>query len=180
MLHSQRDFIVGQRRSGAIPNTVAALLLEEVDHDIRALRGYDTTQLKIDSSELLRKMPIFRDLPEQEVRRILTCLKQRTVPARQDILQQGNQGQTLFLIARGKVRVLNTQGDEEVEVEVLNAGDIIGEAGFLSGEVCDATYRALTPCAIYELKRRDLEGLHASNPGLLAALEQAILKRESA
>ena len=31
MLHSQRDFIVHQRRSGAIPNTVAALLLGELE-----------------------------------------------------------------------------------------------------------------------------------------------------
>ncbi len=177
MLHSQRDFIVAQRRSGTIPNSVAALLLEELDGEIRKLRGYDTTALKIDSSELLRKMPIFQNLPEDEVLGILSCLQQRTVPTRQDLLQEGNRGETLYLIARGKIRVLTTEDGSEVEIDVLGVGDIIGEGGFLRNEMCTATYRALTPCAIYELKRRDLDLLHASNPGLLAKLEQAILER---
>ena len=177
MLHSQRDFIVRQRRSGAIPNSVAASLLEELDADIRTLRGYDTTQLTLDPSELLGKVPIFDDLPEQEVSSILACLKQRTVPARQDLIQQGNRDDSLYLIARGKVRVLRTEQGDEVEIAVLGAGDVVGEGGFLRGEPCEATYRALTPCAIYELTRRDVDALQASFQGLLAALEQGIMQR---
>jgi hypothetical protein len=177
MLHSQRDFIVRQRRSGAIPNSVAASLLEELDADIRTLRGYDTTQLTLDPSELLGTVPIFDDLPEQEVSSILACLKQRTVPARQDLIQQGNRDDSLYLIARGKVRVLRTEQGDEVEIAMLGAGDVVGEGGFLRGEPCEATYRALTPCAIYELTRRDVDALQASFQGLLAALEQGIMQR---
>ena len=177
MLHSQRDFIVGQRRSGAIPNTVATLLLEELDHEIRALRGYDTTQLKIDPSELLRKVPMFADLPEEEVPRILGCLKQRTVPARQDLIQQGASDDSLYLIARGRVSVIRIDEGREVEISQLGAGDFIGEAGFLKGEPRSATCRAMTPCAIYELKRRDLDVFLASCPGLHAALENSMRLR---
>jgi CPA1 family monovalent cation:H+ antiporter len=177
MLHNQRDFIVRQRRSGAIPNSVAASLLEEVDADIRMLRGYDTTQLKLDPGELLGKVPIFDDLPEQEVSRILACLKQRTVPARQDLIQQGDRDDSLYLIARGKVRVLRIEQGEEIEVAVLGAGDVVGEGGFLRGETCAATCRALTPCAIYELTRRDVDALQASFQGLLATLERGIMQR---
>jgi len=172
MLHNQRDFIVGERRSGAIPNSVATILLEEIDNDIRALRGYDTTRLKIDASELLHKMPVFNKLPEQEMAHILACLKQRTVPARQDLIQQGDRGETLYFIARGKIRELKIKEGEEVEVAVLGSGDFIGARGFLHNEACTATFRALTPCAIYELKRRDLDAGNASCPGLIAALEQ--------
>ncbi|MCZ6852299.1 MAG: cation:proton antiporter [Gammaproteobacteria bacterium] len=177
MLHSQRDFIVGQRRSGAIPNSVAALLLEELDVDIRALRGYDTTELKIDPSELLRKVLIFSELPDEEVPRILTCLKQHTVPARQDIIREGARGESLYLIARGQVRVIRIEDDNEVEIAVLTAGDFVGEGGFLKGTARNATCRALTPCAIYELKRRDLGDLEASCPGLISALERAMIQR---
>lgn len=177
MLHSQRGYIVDQRRSGAIPNSVAASLLDELDGDIRALRGYDTTQLTLDPRELLGKVPIFSGLPEQEVPRILACLKQRTVPARQDLIQQGGRGESLYLIARGKFRVIKTEDGRETEIALLGAGDFVGEGGFLKGEPHSATCRALTPCAVYELKRRDLDNLQASCPGLLAALEQAILQR---
>jgi CPA1 family monovalent cation:H+ antiporter len=180
MLHSQRDFIVSQRRSGAIPNTVATLLLEELDSDIRSLRGYDTTELKIDPSELLRNMPVLKDLPETEALRVLNCMKQRTVPARQDLLQQGNRGETLYIIARGQIKVIRIEDDgAEVQIAVMGPGDIIGEGGFLRGEQCNATFRALTPCAIYELKRRDLSAVDASVPGLLVTVEEAVLQRSS-
>jgi len=177
MLHSQRDFIVSQRRSGAIPNTVASVLLGELDEHIRMLRGYDTTRLKLDPKELLRKVPMFSDLPEEEVPRILSCLKQRTVPARQDIIQQGGVDQSIYLIARGKVRVLRTDEGREVEIAILGVGDFIGEAGFLKNEPRSATCRALTPCAIYELKRRDLDVFMESCPGLRTSLEHAMRHR---
>jgi len=174
MLHSQRDFIVGQRRSGAIPNTVAALLLKELDVDIRELRGYDTTQLKIDASEFLRKVPIFSGLTQQEVSQILSCLKQRTVPARQDLIQLGARDESLYLIARGKVRVLKVEEGQEIEIAQLGAGEFVGEDGFLNGKPSATICRALTPCAIYELRRRDLYALQAAGSGLFDALEQAI------
>ena len=175
MLHSQRDFIVSQRRSGAIPNTVAALLLDELDAEIRELRGYDTTQLQIDAREFLRKVPIFNDLSDEETSQILGCLKQRTVPARQDLIQQGARDESLYLIARGKVRVLKIEEGQEIEITQLGAGDFVGEGGFLNGEPSPTIARALTPCAIYELRRRDLDTLQASR----SALEQAILQRSA-
>lgn len=177
MLHKQRDFIVGQRRSGAIPNTVAASLLDELDSDILMLRGYDTTQLKIDPSELLSKVPLFSDLPASEFPKILACLKQRTVPARQDFIHQGNNDDSLYLIARGKVSVIRTEEDREIEIARLDAGDFVGETSFLRGEPRNATCRALTPCAIYELKRSDLDVVQASCPGLRAVLEYAMRHR---
>ncbi|TXS96542.1 cyclic nucleotide-binding domain-containing protein [Parahaliea maris] len=178
MLHSQRNFIVTQRRSGAIPNSVASALLEELDEQIRDLRGYDTTHLKIDANELLRKVPVFADLPEEEVPRILACLTQRTVPARQDIIQEGAFDESLYLIARGSVRVLRRdEAGREIELAVLAAGDFVGESGFLTGEARSATCRALTPCAIYELKRRDLNTFLETCPGLQVALERAMRHR---
>ncbi|MEE8078366.1 MAG: cyclic nucleotide-binding domain-containing protein, partial [Pseudomonadales bacterium] len=179
MLHSQRDFIVSQRRSGAIPNTVASLLLDELDVEIRELRGYDTTQLQIDASEFLRKVSIFKGLPEEEVSQILDCLKQRTVPARQDLIQHGARDESLYLIARGKVRVLKIEEGQELEIAQLGAGDFVGESGFLNGEPASTISRALTPCAIYELRRRDLDALQASGSGLLDHLQQAILRRSA-
>ncbi|MDH3640683.1 MAG: cation:proton antiporter [Gammaproteobacteria bacterium] len=176
MLLSQRDFIVNQRRSGAIPNTVATLLLGELDVDIRALRGYDMSQLQIDSSELLRKVPLFRNLPGAEVPHILACLSQRTVPARQDLIQQGNRNDSLYLIVRGKVRVMNSRGGEEIEVGRLDVGDLVGEQGFMTGAPSDVTFRALTPCAFYELKRRDIESLRTICPVLCAKLDEALHK----
>ncbi|MFT4614909.1 MAG: CPA1 family monovalent cation:H+ antiporter [Bacteroidia bacterium] len=179
MLHSERQFVVSQRRSGTIPNSVAELLLEDLDEQIRALRGYDTAELSLHPDEILRKVPAFIDLPEEEIPGVLRCLKQRTIPARQDIIQEGSKDDSLYLIARGKVRVVRRKGEEEVEVAMLGAGDFIGRGGFLGGGPHAATSRALTPCAVYELSRRDIETLARTCPRALTALENLVKGRSA-
>ncbi len=178
MLHAQRDFINSQRRSGDIPNTVASGLIAELDEELRGLRGYDTVNLRIDPTELLRKVPVFHDLPESRVPDVLGCLKQRTVPARQDLIQQGRRDNSLYLIARGEVSVLKSEGGHEVEINRLGPGDFVGEVGFVKGEPHSATCRAITPCAFYEVKRKNLKMLGGACPALLAALEKALEDRD--
>ena len=179
MLHSQREFVVSQRRSGAVPNSVAAGLLAELDESLRGVRSYDTSLLKVDARELVREVPMFTGLPEPELQELLGCLKQRTVPARQDLVREGERGETMFLVARGRLRVLKQEDGEEVEVAQVGAGDFVGEGSFLTNLPHSATCRALTPCAVYELRRRDLDALSSACPALVRAVEQAVRDRAS-
>ena len=177
LLHSERRFVAEQRRSGVIPNSVAASLMGELDKKLRKLRGYDMSKLRIDPSELLRNVPYFSSLPEADVPKLLGCLKQRTIPARQDLIQQGATDQSLYLIARGEIKVLRTENGREVEIDRVGAGDFVGEGGFVKRLPRNATCRAVTPCAVYELRRRDLDIIKSSCPALLAAMAQAVADR---
>lgn len=180
MLHSQRQFVVSQRKSGAIPNSVAGLILDEIDDELRVLRGYDTSALTLDPREILRKVPVLTNLPEGEIPDILQRLRQRTIPARQDLIQEGTRDDSLYIIARGKVRVLRRKGEEELEVDRLGPGDFVGRGGFLGGGIHAATSRALTPCAVYELRRSDIIELQSCCPTALSALEGVVKSRSGA
>lgn len=105
----------------------------------------------------------------------MACLKQRTVPARQDLIQQGTQDESLYFIARGKVRVLRLDQDNEREIAILGPGDFVGDLQAIN--IHNATCRAFTPCAIYELTRRDLERLRQTCSKFMESLEQAIAAR---
>ena len=139
MLLSQRDFVVNQRRSGAIPNGVSALLLDELEDQIRELRGYNTEQLVLDPRELLLKVPAFSELPAEEIPKILSCLRQRTLPARQDLIQQGSRDGSLYIIARGKVRVLRIDGELTETITELGSGEFVGKGGLADREPHKAT-----------------------------------------
>ena len=177
MLHSQKEFILAQRRSGAIPNSVAAKLLAELDSAIRPIRSYDTSLLKIDPAQFLRDVPVLSSLSDVELPHLLEHLQQRTIPARQDLVREGERGESMFLVARGQLRVLKTEDGEEVEVAQVGAGELIGEGCFLTNVQHSATCRALTPCAVYELKRRDLAELTERCPGFIELLEQELARR---
>ncbi len=176
-LHTQRDYIVHGRRSGAIPSGVARPLLDSLDKEIRHLRGYDMSKLRIEAEELVTRVSLLAQLPIAELESLLPNFKQRTIPARQDLVREAERGESLFFITRGKMRVLQTKEDDELEVAQLGIGDAIGVEAFLNKTQYPATYRALTPCAVYELKRRHCPTLDTKYPVLLRTLRAKLSSR---
>jgi CRP-like cAMP-binding protein len=58
------------------------------------------------------------------------------------------------------------------------AGDFFGEMALLHGMERTATCRAVTPCALYEFARADLDAVKDSCPAMSEALEEAARRRK--
>jgi len=118
------------------------------------------------------------DLAMEEKDKIISVLKERLTPAGDVIIKQGDKGDSMFLIMRGVVRVSQIQEDgKEKDLATLMAGDFFGEIGLLTGEVRSATCKAVTPCALYELKRKDFETVIVTCPAVQAAVKKVEAKR---
>jgi CRP-like cAMP-binding protein len=57
------------------------------------------------------------------------------------------------------------------------AGDFFGEMALLHGMERTATCRAVTPCALYEFERDDLDAVKDSCPAMAVALEETSSRR---
>jgi CRP-like cAMP-binding protein len=75
------------------------------------------------------------------------------------------------------VRVTRTQDDVEHDVATLIAGDFFGEMALLHGGLRRGTCRAVTTCALYELRREDFEVVSQFCPEMREALEDAARAR---
>lgn len=177
LMQAQKEFILQQRRSGAIPSNVANSLLADLDEDIRRLRGLELGRLKLDPEELLRKVPLFMGLSEHEFHQVSQHLRQFTVPAGETFIRRGATDASLYLIARGTIEAYKWDDEKEVVLNVLQSGDFVGESGFLTGAPRNANCRAVTPCAVYELRRSDVDKFRAACPGLDDALAKAARRR---
>ena len=173
LVHAETDIIEKEARAGSIPGGVRDTVLAELAGDIRDLQGVDVARLRIDATELLRKVPFFGATPKDEFLRVMDKLRQRTVAAGEAVIHQGEQGDSLFLIARGVIRVSRVREGGDHDMASLIAGDFFGEMALLHREPRTATCRAVTPAAIYELKRRDLNDIISVCPALKAALTEA-------
>jgi CRP-like cAMP-binding protein len=71
------------------------------------------------------------------------------------------------------VRVTRQDGGIDRDIATLMAGDFFGEMTLLHGGTRTATCRAVTPCALYELRREELKSVLAHSPRMREALEQA-------
>lgn len=177
LVHAETEIIENEARVGSIPAGVRDSVLENLNKEIRLLRGQNYGGLRLDSNELLRKVPFFHDMPEADFAQVSARLVQRTVPAGKSIIRQGEKGDTLYLIARGVVRVSSKANGDDHDLAKLVAGDFFGEMALLRGERRTATCRAVSPTAVYELRRKDFDDASKTCPGLQAALEKADIER---
>ena len=156
-----------------LPEREARSLREEVRAKLRRLRQQPIEELRPRPRELLAKVPFFRGLPAEDFDDVVELLRPLTFLASEDIVQEGDTGDSLFLIGRGVVRVIR----DGQNVATLLAGDFFGEAALLSGKRRNATVRAVTHCSLYELKRKDIDQLEQLRPVIRTALENANRER---
>ncbi len=177
MIHAETEIIEAEARSGSIPAGVRDTVLEELNKEIRQLRGGDIAELHLDPTELLRMVPFFMNTPGDEFSKVAAKLVQRTIPAGKTIIRQGEKGETLYLIVRGVVRVSRETNGELHDLATLIAGDFFGEMALLHGAPRAATCYAVTPTAVYELRRKDFDEVCRVCPSIQAALEKADKER---
>jgi CPA1 family monovalent cation:H+ antiporter len=179
VLHAEQEAIEEKAHAGIIPEGVAEAMLEEMAEDLRQLRASQLSHLRIEPEELLRKVPFFHDLPVVEFASVAARLRRRTAPAGEVIVLQGDDEDSLYLVARGVIRVSRQDGGSARDLATLMAGDFFGETTLLHGGTRTATCRAVTPCALYELRREELDAVIAVSPSMRQALEEADRRRRA-
>ena len=138
---------------------------------------------------LYRKIFLFQDLEEEELKQVLDRTSSREYPAGSVILEEGQPGDSMFIMCQGEVEItkkLTLILDEDTPKERvmirLKAEDGVsfGEMALLEDEARSATVEALTDCLLLELNREEFMGLvhanHAMGLKLLLRLAQLLSK----
>jgi len=174
-LLASQEATEAQVENGLLSVGVGEAQIAEIFRQLDALRTLERITLRVSPAELLRKVPFFRQLSAAEFAEIVPLLRKRSVEKSQDIVTQGEAGDDLYLIARGIVRMLRTEnGDgEQHALGTLLAGDYFGEQALLHNVPRIATYRAITPCYLYQLRNIDFAKLRQRWPSIDAAVKEA-------
>lgn len=70
----------------------------------------------------------------------------------QKVCEEGEPGEALYIIDRGKVKVSkHTAGDFQGDLAVLGPGSVVGEMSLLDGQPCSATAIAVDEAAVHAL-----------------------------
>ncbi len=180
VLIAEQEVIEEEKERGILPAGMAEVAEEELNYALDALRGQEAARLAVAPEELLRKVPFFRDFPPEEFAVIARSMRSHTVGEKEEIVRQGEPGDSLFLIARGVVRVSYEKDGTSHDLATLMAGDFIGEMALLHREPRSATARAVTPATLYELGRQDLNRVIEKHPSVRTALQEADRQRREA
>ncbi len=97
---------------------------------------------------------LFREFDERALNGLAACMRELLVPEGQKIFSQGDQGDEIFFIRRGIVRILlPLEGGKRHHLATFCRGDFFGEISFLDFGIRSADAEAKTPTDLYVLSR---------------------------
>src|SRR5436309_2331457 len=99
---------------------------------------------------LLRKVPLLSGLPEDLIESVAGEASEVHVRAGDWLFRQGEAAGSLFIIASGRMEVVD-EGPPEAVIRVLRRGDVIGELALLREDTRSASVRARRNSELLEL-----------------------------
>ncbi len=105
----------------------------------------------------LPAIPLFSFLDEDAFVTVLAGLQLKRYVQGQKIIEEGQPGDSFFILVEGSVGVSRKMGDRVVPLAKLHAGAVFGEMALISKAPRTATVSADTDCDLLELKRASLE-----------------------
>ena len=123
---------------------------------------------------LLSGNVLFGALPEDMVEQVAGKLQLATFKLGETVLRQGQDGEALYVVGQGKVRIVDESGAKAVTLAVLNKGDSFGERSLLYGDPVSATVRAAGSVVLYMLAAADFLPLVAAHPELKQLIDEAV------
>lgn len=109
-----------------------------------------------ESASKLGLSKLFKDLPDSALEQLAAISEPRNVLAGAILLKEGEEGDTMFVIRNGRVRVeKKTPSDDTFTVTFLyaEAGDFFGELAMLDREVRSATVVCEVDCELLVVSR---------------------------
>lgn len=120
--------------------------------------------------DLLRAVPWFKHLDETLLSQMTTTLEQRRLSSGEVLFNQGETGFDCFIILDGVMEVLTFVNGIEHQLEVYNAGQIIGEMALIDRSPRSATVRAVDDSHLVIITEADFKTLIGSNPELAMSM----------
>ncbi|MCL4504303.1 MAG: cyclic nucleotide-binding domain-containing protein [Deltaproteobacteria bacterium] len=122
-----------------------------------------------------RKIFLFQDLEDREIEQVLSRTYPREFPAGSVIIQEGDPGDSMYIMVTGEVEItkqLTLVLDEDTPKERVmirlkaEDGVYFGEMSLLENDPRSATVTASTDCGLLELSQQDFQGLIQQNPAM--------------
>ena len=141
-------------------------------------RRMSTATLKI---ELLRALPLFSLLTEEQLAYIAPTLRRRSYPARTFVVCAGDTAEGLYFILSGNVHVIHEDGDaREVIIAALGPNQFFGESSLFQVTPGLQAAQSQDPCEILFVPKTLLLQLLERNPAAAMFMMRTLANRLAA
>jgi SulP family sulfate permease len=116
---------------------------------------------------MLNEIEVFSDLEPEAITKLSVAVDSRSIPAGGVICSQGDQGDQMYFVRRGRVHaLLPLEGGKRHHLATFCRGDFFGEMAFLDRQPRSADAEAATATELYVLSRDRFDTLLKLDPTL--------------
>jgi CRP/FNR family transcriptional regulator len=127
---------------------------------------------------VLASAPLFAALDAESAATLEKMLTSRTVSRGHIVFNEGDEGDRLFIVLEGKVKITRASADgRENVIAVLGAGEMFGELSLFDPGPRTASVSAVTDATLASLDHDDLRPLLLERPGMGVELLRALAQR---
>ena len=128
--------------------------------------------------EALRSVPLFASLDDDAARDLRSLLSDKNVPQNTRLFRQGDKGDAMYLIERGRVRIsIRDDDDQEVILAELAQGDFFGEMSIIDGRQRSADAKVIEDAQFAILSREAFLSFVRNNPDVALEMLSALTDR---
>jgi CRP-like cAMP-binding protein len=113
--------------------------------------------------QILTKVPLFRDLPSHQLKKILRFSTSISLEPGQDICTMGANSDGLYILISGRLAVL---AQDDLCVAIVHPVTTVGEMGFVTKRPRTATLKAVEPSSLLSLQSGPLHAMLHASPAL--------------
>ena len=128
----------------------------------------------MDAVAALKKVDLFRELPEKGLRAIAEIAEPVSLGAGDVVVVEGGPSDALYVIQSGACRMFKEKGGEAMGVVMVHAFDQFGAASLLDRAPRSATVIAVEPTELLAFRAERLEKVLAKDPESAAAFYRAL------
>ncbi len=128
--------------------------------------------------ELLKKVPLFSSLTDDELQMILVSGYKKTFEKNMFIMKHGDPGNAMYLIISGSVKLtLFNEDGRTIVLSILNKEDFFGELSLLDDKARSCSVIAIDTCELFILTRELFYKLIREHPEMTFKILKELTKR---
>lgn len=131
-----------------------------------------------EARDFLRSIPLFQSAGDGDLDLLVSHLIERRYPKDAMVVEEGLQGDYMYVIQEGRVKVTKASDDgREKIMDLFDSGDFFGEMALLDRLPRSASVSTLEPSTLLALSRRDFLAMLRESPDLALSVIQELTHR---
>ncbi|MEW6689205.1 MAG: Crp/Fnr family transcriptional regulator [Pseudomonadota bacterium] len=130
------------------------------------------------STTVLKWVPMFATLSQDELRALAPMVTRRSVPRGSAVMHEGDPIDSLYIVISGRLKVMLGAADgKETILSILGPGEFFGEMGLIDDNPRSASVVAIEPCELLAVARRAFRKCLVENTDLAMAVMRVLVRR---